>query len=114
MHELSIVLSIVDIAQQETGKANAQSVEQIELEIGDLAGVEIKALEFVWSSAVKNTVLENAQKFIHRISAEARCLDCEHQFTLTAIYDACPKCGSYFRDILQGQEMKVKSLTLNT
>ena len=38
MHELSIVLSIVDIAEQQVALNDAQSVEEIELEIGQLAG----------------------------------------------------------------------------
>jgi hydrogenase nickel incorporation protein HypA/HybF len=29
------------------------------------------------------------------------------------IYDACPKCNSYFKDILQGKELKVKSLEVS-
>ena len=49
MHELSIAMGIVRIAENEIAKVNAQKVEQIELEIGTLAGIEIDALDFVWS-----------------------------------------------------------------
>lgn len=60
MHELSIVLSIVDIAEQQVALNDAQSVEEIELEIGQLAGVEWDALDFAWEAATKHTVLEKA------------------------------------------------------
>ena len=40
MHELSVAMGIVKIAETETEKAGAREVEAIELEIGTLAGIE--------------------------------------------------------------------------
>lgn len=113
MHELSIVMGIIDIAEQETRKANAQKVDKIELEIGELAGVEIQALEFAWSSAVPNTSLAQAEREIHHIAALAECLECNTRFKLSSKYEACPECSSYFRDIIQGKELRVKSLIVS-
>ncbi len=110
MHELSIVLSIVDIAKTEVQKAKAQTVESIELEIGDLAGIEFSALDFAWDVAVRNTVLEKAARKIRRVEGRARCSDCGLEFSMRHLFDACPACGQYFNTILQGQELKVKSL----
>ena len=62
---------------------------------------------------LKNTSLEKARRVIFHIPAKAKCLDCEQPFELEAVYDACPHCGSYFRDILQGKELKIRSLVLN-
>ena len=39
MHELSIVLGIVDIANEEARRHHAQKIDSIELEIGTMAGV---------------------------------------------------------------------------
>lgn len=113
MHELSIVLSIVDIAAAETSKAGAQKVDRIDLEIGKLAGIQIDALEFVWDAAVKNTVLQKAERHIHHITGKARCNDCGTEFPLQQLYDACPHCGQYFNDLLQGQELRIKSLVVS-
>ncbi len=113
MHELSIVLSIVDIAAAETQKAGAQQVDCIELEIGELAGIQLDALEFAWDVAVKNTALQKAKCHIHRITGKARCNDCSTEFLLQHLYDACPHCGQYFNEILQGQELRVKSLVVS-
>jgi len=46
MHELSIALGIVDIAEKETKKAKKHKVDLIELEIGTLAGIEFDSLGF--------------------------------------------------------------------
>ena len=77
MHELSIALGIVKIAEDETKKANAKKVTKIELKIGVLAGVEIDSLNFVWSSAVEDTVLEFAEKEVVVINGMGKCIDCE-------------------------------------
>lgn len=112
MHELSIVMSIVDIAEAEIHKSAAQAVESIELEIGQLAGIQLESLEFVWDVAVRNTVLQKATRHIRHIPGKARCSDCDTEFEMQQLYDACPNCGQYFSEILQGQELKIKSLTI--
>ncbi len=113
MHELSIAMGIVDIAEKETAKVKATKVDLIELEIGTLAGIEIDSLDFVWSSAVKNTVLENAIKKINIIHGEAKCSDCDTIFKLDNIYDACPNCNSYVKSVTKGKELLVKSLEVS-
>lgn len=110
MHELSIVLSIVEIAEQETRKAGARQVERIELEIGALSGVELEALNFAWDLGVKGSVLEQAERCISQVPGRARCLECGQEFAISQLYEACPGCGSYFLQVLQGQEMRVKAL----
>ncbi len=110
MHELSIAKGIVDIAEKEAKKQNIDSFTLIELEIGTLSGVEIDSLNFAWPMAVENSVLQNAQKKINIIEAKAKCAECGYIFNVKNLYDECPKCGSYFKDVYQGKELRVKSL----
>ncbi|MBN2639870.1 MAG: hydrogenase maturation nickel metallochaperone HypA [Bacteroidales bacterium] len=112
MHELSIVMSIVDLAQQEVQKAKANSVETIELEIGTLSGVEMEALDFAWQSSISGTVLENAERIVHRPEGMAKCSGCGHIFQTESYFDACPKCGEFYTEIIKGKELRVKTLTL--
>jgi len=113
MHELSIVMSIIDIAQREASKAKANAIDEIELDIGELSGVEINALEFAWSQAVKQTILEHAVKKINLLSGKATCLDCTTVFGMQNYYDACPTCGGHLINIEQGKELRVKSLVVS-
>lgn len=112
MHELSIVLSIVDAAREQTEAHHANRVERIKLEIGTLAGIEPDALEFAWQAAVPDTVLEGAQRDINYIQACARCAGCGHQFEVKDLFEPCPQCGEYFNELVSGKELKIKSLTL--
>lgn len=113
MHELSIVISIIDIAEQ-TAKANdINKIQSIELEIGTLAGVEMDAFDFAWNSAVKNTVLSEARREIHHKKGRSKCLACDFEFEVDTVFDTCPKCGQYFNHLLSGRELRVCSITAN-
>jgi hydrogenase nickel incorporation protein HypA/HybF len=113
MHELSIVMSIVETAEEKVKENHAQSVESIDLVIGDLAGVENEALDFAWDSAVKNTVLQTAKRNIIHVTARAKCLECDCEFEVKEIYDECPLCGEHLLQIIQGKELQIKSMVLN-
>ncbi|MEN8138869.1 MAG: hydrogenase maturation nickel metallochaperone HypA [Bacteroidota bacterium] len=110
MHELSIVMSIVDIAEEEAKKNNVTHFDEIELQIGTLAGIEFSALEFSWLPGTKNSVLEDAELTIDKIQAQGRCMDCEEEFDIDNFFTQCPKCGSYLVEVFQGKELKVKRL----
>lgn len=110
MHELSIAMGIVKIAEEEARKAGASTVEVIELEIGTLAGIELESLEFVWPVAVRETVLEKAEKRVQVIQGRARCMDCDTEYEMDHFYDPCPCCRSNLKAILQGKELRVRAL----
>jgi len=112
MHELSIVIGIIKITEDAVLRHGGGRVKQIELEIGSLAGVQRDALDFAWRQAVKGTLLEGARRIIREIPAKARCLECGKKYALQHLYDACPSCGSYFREIIQGKEMRVKAIEI--
>lgn len=112
MHELSIVMGIVDIAKKEVHKANKKHVDSIELDIGSLSGVEMEALDFAWTMAVEGTVLEGAERLVNRINARARCVSCGYEFVAKTAFDNCEKCGELFTEILSGKELRVKALTV--
>ena len=113
MHELSIVMSIIDIANDEAVKAKAYKISEIDLEIGLLSGIEMSAFEFAWQEAVKSTVLENAVININRPKGKAICLECDSSFGIESLYSPCPFCKSHFIDITQGKELKVRSLLVD-
>lgn len=110
MHELSVAMGIVNIARQELNKSGAKKILGIDLEIGHLAGIEFEALDFVWPMAVKDTVLEHAERRIHKVEGKARCLECDLEYRLLQVYDACPECQSYLKGILKGKELRVQAL----
>lgn len=112
MHEFSLARSVVDIAEYEVKKAHAKKVTSISLKIGTCVGVEPDAFKFAWQSAVKDSVLEDAERIIYNVEGKAHCRDCHSEFVFDELYDPCPECGSYNKDILQGREFLVESMTV--
>lgn len=112
MHELSIVMGIIKIVLAEAERADAEVVEEIELDIGRLSTVEMDSFEFAWRQGVKNTILEGAKKNINRIGGMARCLDCAFDFPLEQVFDPCPLCGQHLISIIAGKELRVRSLVV--
>lgn len=113
MHELSIAQSIIRLAEQQARNHNATEIEELELEIGSLAGVELRSLEFALESSVKGTMLANARIVRHDIQAEGRCGDCEKVFSIDSMFSPCPFCGSYAVKVTKGKELRIKSIVLN-
>ncbi len=113
MHELSLILNIVDLATEAVHNAKARQVDVIELDIGGIAGVEPDAFDFAWPVAVKNTVLANAKRIIHDLPAIAQCTRCQYQFDTTQRFAECPQCGDVCDRYVQGLELRVKSLVVS-
>jgi hydrogenase nickel incorporation protein HypA/HybF len=114
MHELSIVMSIIDIAESEINKAGGGIAEEIELDIGRLSTIEMEAFDFAWKQSIKGTLLEDVKLHVNRIEGRSNCLDCEIEFSIENYYDSCPVCGGHFNQILQGKELKVKSIIIES
>ena len=113
MHELSLVMGVLNIAEEEMKKHQAALIEEIELDIGLLSGVEMAAFDFAWEQAKKSTPLENTKRTINLIAGEGVCQDCNHAFSVQEFYDPCPNCGQHLIHILKGKEFRVKSLTVS-
>lgn len=110
---MSIVASIVDIVEDEAKKANATKVTEVELNIGTISGIEIDALNFAFMALKPKTMLRDAEIKINTIQAKSKCLKCNHEFDTDNVFTLCPKCDSYETAVLQGKEMKVKSILVD-
>ncbi len=113
MHEMSIALNIVELAMDYAKKENAQSIRQIDIDVGSLSGVLTDSLSFCFEAATKNTLAENATLAINSIPAKGECNNCNHQWNVEQLPCNCPKCGDYFVRLLAGKELQVKSITIN-
>jgi hydrogenase nickel incorporation protein HypA/HybF len=112
VHEITVVANIIDIAEKEARKAGAHSVTAIDIEIGKLSCVERTAFDFAWKHGVRNTLLENAKRTTHIIPGKARCKTCGDVFELSELFEPCPNCGGYLSEIMEGNELKVRSLRI--
>lgn len=113
MHELSIAMSIVDIASKKAEAAGAWRVDQVDLDIGILSGIEFESLEFALSVAVKDSSLEGTRFKINRIEALCECNSCTCLYAPGQDFRACPECGNLDAEFIRGKELQIKSLIID-
>ena len=113
MHEMSIAMNVVEIATSQALQNEARKINSIALDIGSLAGVMIESLEFCFAAACKGTIADGAELQINKIASKGHCLDCTEEFPVETYLTACPACGGFKIDIVQGQELKIKTINVD-
>ena len=110
MHEMSLAEGILQIVEDAAKAQGFSKVREVRLEIGALSGVEVEALSFCMDVVLKNSVADGAKVELDRVPGAGWCMQCADTVAIEALYDACPKCGSYQVQATGGTEMRVKDL----
>ncbi len=110
MHELSIAMSIVEMAQEEADLRGV-TIDAVHIEVGPLSGVVAEALLFSYEVACYGTPLEGSQLLIKEVPIEVYCPACDAQKTLTSMqWFYCPECGSPTSEVVHGKELMITAL----
>ena len=113
MHELSIALSIVEMATEESNKRGGAKVDAVYLKLGKLSGVGSGALLFSCEIACQGTALENSRLEITEIPVRVHCKNCQAERMLAEINNfSCPVCNAPTPEVLQGRELEVTALEI--
>ena len=113
MHELSIALSIVEMATEESAKRGGAKVDAVHLKLGRLSGVVKDALLFSWEIACQGTNLEGSRLEIIEIPVVVYCENCKIDRTLAEINNfLCPVCNAPTPEVMQGRELEVTALEI--
>jgi hydrogenase nickel incorporation protein HypA/HybF len=113
MHELSIAMSIVEMAEEESGQRGGARVCAVHLKLGALAGVVKAALLSSYEMASQGTVLQGSRLVVEELPVVAHCPKCLAPRTLDSPqWLICPECKSPASEIVQGRELQVFALEL--
>lgn len=114
MHELSIAMSILELAEEEAERRGGVQVQAIYLKLGALSGVDRQALLSAYEVAIEQTDFANCRLIVEQVRAIAYCSNCrsEQSIASTQLFQ-CPGCGSPVSDILRGRELEVSALELS-
>lgn len=103
MHELSIALSIVEMAEEEADRRNGARIQAIHLKLGVLAGVVKDALLSSYEVACEGTGLQGSRLVIEEIPVVVYCPICSASQTLDSIqWFVCPNVGTRFPKSFKG------------
>ena len=111
MHEISIMMSILDTALEIAENNQAKKIERITIEIGDKSGVVKDALDFAFETVTRDTIAEGAVLDVIRIPLKGECSHCGHIFTSESFL-VCDKCGNLGK-MISGNELRIKSIEVN-
>lgn len=110
MHELSLVISLVEELKSVLQREGSSRVVSVELSVGVLSGVDPEALEFSFPLATNGTIVEGATLKITRVPVSVICSHCNVVSHPAYPGICCCECGSNDVVISSGQELKVRSL----
>ncbi|MGE0704354.1 MAG: hydrogenase maturation nickel metallochaperone HypA [Vicinamibacterales bacterium] len=114
MHELSIAMSIVDMAIDEASRRGAERVDAVHMKIGRLSGVVPRALQSSFELACEHTPLEGSALVIEDVPVSVLCGACGVEREVESIqHMACSVCGTPSADIVRGREIVVSALELS-
>jgi hydrogenase nickel incorporation protein HypA/HybF len=113
MHELSIAMSIVEMAQEEAERRGSAQVGAVYLKLGELSGVVKEALLSCYEMACEDTRLVGSQLVIEEVPVVVFCAHCHDRRAVSSVQlFCCSECGTPTSEIVQGKELEVVALEI--
>jgi hydrogenase nickel incorporation protein HypA/HybF len=114
VHELSVALSLIELAAEKAGEVGGGRIEAVHLRLGRLAGVAKDALAFSFDLASRGTPLEGARLVIEEVPVVVFCSECGAERELNEVWlFRCPACGVLTPDVRHGRELELTALEVN-
>lgn len=114
MHELSVALSIIEGAEEESLRQGGGAVCAVHIKLGPLAGVVEEALRFSYGLACEGTRLEGSSLLIEHIPLRIYCCNCRADKSPISMQRLeCADCGFPADRVTQGDELEVTALELH-
>jgi hydrogenase nickel incorporation protein HypA/HybF len=111
MHELSIAMSILDVAQEEAERCGGARVEAVHVKVGALSGVIPEALLSAYELARERTPLANSRLVIENVAATVYCPACRAERPVRSLqWFRCANCDAPASEVLHGRELEVTAL----
>lgn len=111
MHELSILVEVIRVVEEMAEQQNLDSIKTIVLQIGELSPVVPRFLVDYMPYVVENKPkFKDTELKIEILPGTAMCQNCKTAFNVIETKGYCPKCGSFDKDLLCGQEFLIKEI----
>jgi hydrogenase nickel incorporation protein HypA/HybF len=113
MHELSIAMSMIEMAAEEAARRGGASVSAIHLKLGDLSGVVKEALLFSYEVACQGTPLEGSRLVIEEVPVVVYCPACRAERAIVSVQQfCCAACHAPASKVVRGKELEVTALEI--
>lgn len=113
MHEVSLVLDLLELAEGRASLAGARSIHTLTVEVGVFSCVLPEALDFAFESCSRGTLAEGAQLIVRRIAGHGFCASCGSRSATVAMTAVCPSCGAASFVIDRGTELRLVEMEID-
>jgi hydrogenase nickel incorporation protein HypA/HybF len=111
MHELSVVLSLLDEVDAAAEREGATRVATVRLRLGALSGIVRDALLFSWDLARTGTVASEADLVIDDVPVAVWCPRCDGERAVPPGEGLiCATCGAVAPTIVRGRELELVAM----
>jgi len=107
MHEASLAGGILQLVEDCARRERFARVTRLRIEVGQLAGVELRALRFSLEALAPGTCLQGATFEFDEPPGQAWCMACCARVALARRGDPCPACGGWQLQAIGGTELRV-------
>jgi hydrogenase nickel incorporation protein HypA/HybF len=113
MHELSIAMSILDLAEEESQKHGSARILGIHLKLGCLSGVVKEALVSAYQLAREQTPFEETELVIEEVPAQVHCPTCRATRAVVSVQNlCCVECGTPSAEITSGRDLELVAMEI--
>lgn len=109
MHEMSIAISLLELAENELKKNGCNRVTRLVVEYGALAGIMPEALQFCFENLISTGPHKGAILELREIPVKLRCPQCGAVFGVEGapiVLQSCPECEALSGlNVEQGKEL---------
>jgi len=113
MHEMSIALSILDIALEESERRNEAIVRAIYVRLGSFSGVVREALSSAFELARETSPFGDCRLIIEEVPATLNCEVCQSEQPVDSIQLlCCARCGTLSGNIVRGRELEITAMEI--
>ena len=114
MHELSIAISLVELACEEASRLGDVRVDAMHLRLGPLSGVVKDALLFSFDLATEGTAIQGARLEIEDVPLTVFCARCHEEGQVaSAQHLHCPVCDAPTPEVVRGRELELFALEVH-
>jgi len=113
MHEVSIMQSALNLAQEQARRSGASAIHCLRMRIGLLSGVVSDSLRFAFDALRQDTLAASATLEIEEVQPACWCAGCQAEFEVSDYLYECPQCHRPSAELRRGREMSLVSLEIS-
>ncbi|SRR6056297_438108 len=114
MHELSIAISLVDVAGEEARRLELTGIRSVHVKLGALSGVVKESLRLAFELARDGSLLDGADLVIEDVPVTIHCPTCGGPSLADSVQQLrCARCGTLSGDVIGGRELELVGLEVD-